>query len=98
MVTTKEFEVLIPTSVSSQFSETPLRSIFSLSGVTFLCKGSSEFFDDYVEYLIVAPSVSVASAAVHLLLSLRDFIRSSASPLDTSAHRSWYFGSIRDSR
>mgnify|MGYP000540309269 CR=1 FL=1 len=97
MSNTKEFEVLIPISISSQFSEIALRSIFSLSGVSFQYKGTSEYFDEYVEYLVVAPSVSVASAPVHLLLSLRDFIRSSASALDSSAHLSWYFGSIRDS-
>lgn len=97
MSNTKEFEVLIPISISSQFSESALRSILSLSGVSFQYKGTSEYFDEYVEYLFVAPSVCVASAVIHLLLSLRELIRYSASPLDTSVNRSWYFGSIRDS-
>lgn len=103
MNNSKEFEVEIPRSLKifiSGLSLDRLELILSPLGVEFIVKGESEYFPFYVEYLVVAPTLSSAIAAREFLDSFRKLLRVSLKSLeenDKSIASPWFFGCIRDS-
>ncbi len=99
MSNSKEFEVIIPSAFIRKISVLSISSFINDFGAQFLFKGFSETRPNYEEFLIIAPSLEVANDVISFLISLRGFVRSSASRhCNSRLFSKWYFSSIRDCR
>ena len=66
-----EFEVIIPAVAFDYFSENSITFLLSCFNVKFECKGLT---DCQIEFLVTAPSISVASAVRQTLIWLEKIL------------------------
>ena len=88
-----EFEVVIPFGVFDHLTATSIDDLLSWFNVKFERKGVT---DAQVEFLVVAPSVEVASAVRNVFISLKRLVVASAySPMDKlRCSSNWLFGAF----
>ena len=88
-----EFEVIIPAVAFDYFSENSITFLLSCFNVKF---ESKDITDCQIEYLVTAPSISVASAVRNLFFGLKSLVVASSSLTDKLRISSnWLIGAIR---
>lgn len=99
MSNSKEFEVIIPSAFIRKISVLSISCFINDFGAQFLFKGFSETRPNYEEFLVIAPDLDTANEVIEFLISLRQFVRSSASRhCNSRLFSKWYFSPIRDAR